>query len=96
MIWQVIMEVLFPALGVTVIVLLIVLCLFWIVDAIASIVRAADALERIADVLEGDDEDEAENNEENLTPGTVCAGSLRPPRIVPGASTTQDEGEVGE
>jgi len=60
-------ECLFPALGVTVIVLLIVLCFFWIVDAIASIVRAADALERIADVLECDEdveEDEEEDNEE--------------------------------
>lgn len=31
----------------------------------------------------------------DLTPGAICAGSLRPPRIVPGASTTQNEGEVG-
>lgn len=38
----------------------------------------------------------ADNSGNNLTPGTVCAGSLRLPRIVPGASTTQDEGEVGE
>ena len=36
----------------------------------------------------------AENNEENLTPGTVCAGSLRPPRTVPGASATQNKDEV--
>lgn len=64
MIWQFIMEILFPALGVTVIVLLSVLCLFWIVDAITSIVRAADALERIADVLEGDDEDEEDEEED--------------------------------
>lgn len=35
-----------------------------------------------------------DNSGKNLTPGTVCAGSLRPPRIVPGASTTQNEGEV--
>ena len=36
----------------------------------------------------------ADNSGNNLTPGTVCAGSLRHPRIVPGASTTQNEGEV--
>ncbi len=38
----------------------------------------------------------ADNSGNNLTPGIVCAGSLRPPRTVPGASTTQNEGEVGE
>ena len=36
----------------------------------------------------------ADNSGNNLTPGTVCAGSLRPPRTVPGARTTQNEGEV--
>ena len=35
-----------------------------------------------------------DNSGKNLTPGTVCACSLRHPRIVPGASTTQNEGEV--
>ena len=36
----------------------------------------------------------ADNSGNNLTPGTICAGSLRPPRTVPGARTTQNEGEV--
>ena len=96
---QFLKECLFPSLGVAVTVLLIVLALFLIIDALTSVVRAAKALERIADALECDEEDDkeddAENNEENLTPGTVCAGSLRPPRIVPGASMTQNENEEG-
>ena len=57
---QFIKECLFPSLGMAVIVLLIVLALFWIIDALISVARAADALERIADVLEGEEEDDEE------------------------------------
>ena len=32
----------------------------------------------------------AENNGKNFTPGAICAGSLRPPRIVPGAIAAQN------
>lgn len=96
---QFLKEFLFPALGCCSVVFVVVLGIAWLIHVIHSVSRAADALERIADALECDDEDEeeddAENNEENLTPGTVCAGSLRPPRIVPGASMTQNENEEG-
>ena len=60
---QFIKEFLFPALGLTVCIVLLALFIFWIVDALNSVVRSADALERIADTLEGDNEDEEDNKE---------------------------------
>ena len=64
MIMEFIKEFLFPALCFTACSALVVLFIFWIVDVMSSVVRAADALERIADALECDDEDEDDNEEE--------------------------------
>lgn len=60
---QFIKEFLFPALGLTMGFVIVALVCFLIVDTMTSIIRAADALERIADVLECDDEDEEDNKE---------------------------------
>lgn len=61
---QFIKECLFPSLVFTVCGVLIILFIFLMIDALNSVVRAADALERIADVLEGDDEDEEDVEED--------------------------------
>lgn len=94
MITQFLKECLFPALGFCSVVFVVGLGVCWLIHVIHSVSRAADALERIADALEFDEEDDAENNGKDLTPGTICAGSLRPPGIVPGASTTQNGSEM--
>ena len=60
MIMQFIKEFLFPALGLTVGFVIVTLVCFLIVDTMTSIIRAADALERIADALESEEEDDEE------------------------------------
>ena len=57
---QFIKEFLFPVLGLTVGFVIVTLVCFLIVDTMTSIIRAADALERIADTLEGEEEDDEE------------------------------------
>ena len=57
---QFIKECLFPSLVFTVCGALITLFIFLIIDALNSVVRSADALERIADTLEGEEEDDEE------------------------------------
>ena len=54
---QFIKEFLFPVLGLTVGFVIVTLVCFLIVDTMTSIIRAADALERIADALEDDGEE---------------------------------------
>ena len=61
---QFIKECLFPSLVFTVCGVLIILFIFLIIDALNSVVRSADALERIADALECEDEDEDEEDNE--------------------------------
>lgn len=67
---QFIKEFLFPVLGLTVGFVIVTLVCFLIVDTMTSIIRAADALERIADALEGDDEDEEDEEEDKEEGGT--------------------------
>ena len=57
---QFIKECLFSALGLTVGYVIVTLVCFLIVDTMTSIIRAADVLERIADTLEGEEEDDEE------------------------------------
>lgn len=64
MIMQFIKEVLFPAFGLTVGFVIVTLVCFLIVDTMTSIIRAADALERIADALESEEEDEEDEEED--------------------------------
>ena len=64
MIMQFLKECLFPALGCCSVVFVVCLGVCWLVHVIHSVSRAADALERIADARECDDEDE-EDEEEN-------------------------------
>ena len=54
---QFIKEFLFPTLGLTVGFVIVTLVCFLIVNTMTSIIRAADALERIADTLEGEEEE---------------------------------------
>ena len=64
---QFLKEFLFPAFGMFTVACVAGVCIAWLVHVIHSISRAADALERIADVLECDEdveEDEEEDNEE--------------------------------
>ncbi len=60
---QFIKECLFPSLVFTVCGVLIVLFIFLIIDALNSVVRSADALKRIADALECDEEDKEDDKE---------------------------------
>ena len=57
---QFIKECLFPSLVFMVCGAFIILFIFMIIDALKSVVRSADALERIADTLEGEEEDDEE------------------------------------
>ena len=63
---QFLKEFLFPAFGMFTVACVAGVCIAWLFHVIHSISRAADALERIADVLEcdEDDEEEEEDNEE--------------------------------
>lgn len=57
-------EFLFPAFGLFTVVCVAGVGIAWLFHVIHSISRAADALERIADVLECDDEDEEDVEED--------------------------------
>ena len=61
---QFLKEFLFPAFGMFTVACVAGVCISWLFHVIHSISRAADALERIADVLEGDDEDEEDEEED--------------------------------
>ena len=61
---QFLKEFLFPAFGVATVVCVAGVGIAWLFHVIHSISRAADALERIAYVLEGDDEDEGDEEED--------------------------------
>ena len=63
MIMQFIKECLFPLLACLTFACLVSVGVVWLLHVINSVSRAADALERIADVLECDEDDEEEDEE---------------------------------
>ena len=72
MMMQFLKEFLFPAFGVATVLCVAGVGIAWLFHVIHSISRAADALERIADVLECDEDDEEEEEEDNEEEGGVA------------------------
>ena len=69
MMMQFLKEFLFPALGATTVACVAVVGIAWLFYVIHSIPRAANALERIADVLECDEDEEEDEEEDNEEKG---------------------------
>lgn len=74
MVKQFLNDFLFPVLGWTLCGIVGTLIVFWLVDVISSISRAADALERIADAQEDiadelEDDDEGDDNDDETKGG---------------------------